>query len=387
MGSIDVLLSLVPWRSALVLALHWSNGGHLRERAASRPESRSRAAGRIILEISTKNASIFNDGAFAGITDRKTGDQAVIFVEHVSHCCMAASPDPRGTPAQPQNPDIESVENFPITAADDAIVYDETSKGLAMLIAKVGPLPDSEWASFTACSASRFYENRCGKSRSRSGKNGGDLQQVYEEATGRSSKVPAPYPSSFWMMSAHSMAFSAISTALMTYGRLIPEALQGLQRAQAAGLKVIPVTGRPAGWVDQIARLWPVDGVVGENGGLWFWMDDAGLRRGFIQDLETRRTNRERLNRLQQQILADVPRKPPFVTIEPIENGSGAVDFCEDVAPLSRELIDRIIRDVSTTQATCKRGQHPHINGWFGHFDKLAGFQTTLSPMGHATRP
>ena len=133
-----------------------------------------------------------------------------------------------------------------------------------------------------------------------------------------------------------------IDDTLTWHGRLIPEALQGLQRAQAAGLKVIPVTGRPAGWVDQIARLWPVDGVVGENGGLWFWMNDAGLRRGFMQDVRNPPANRERLNRLQQQILADVPGSA-LASDQAYRELDLAIDFCEDVAPLSRELIDRII--------------------------------------------
>jgi len=46
------------------------------------------------------------------------------------------------------------------------------------------------------------------------------------------------------------------------------------------------VTGRPAGWCDHIARFWPVDAVVGENGAFWMWHDhQAGkLRTRFVQD-------------------------------------------------------------------------------------------------------
>ena len=35
-------------------------------------------------------------------------------------------------------------------------------------------------------------------------------------------------------------------------------------------------TGLLAGWCDHIARMWPVDGVVGENGALYFWYDAIG---------------------------------------------------------------------------------------------------------------
>ena len=52
----------------------------------------------------------------------------------------------------------------------------------------------------------------------------------------------------------------------MTTGGLVPrETFDALWDARAAGLRVVPVTGRPAGWCDHIARMWPIDGVIGEN--------------------------------------------------------------------------------------------------------------------------
>ena len=57
-----------------------------------------------------------------------------------------------------------------------------------------------------------------------------------------------------------------IDDTLTDAGRLPARAYEALERLHDAGLIVIPVTGRPAGWCDLIARHWPVDGVVGENG-------------------------------------------------------------------------------------------------------------------------
>ena len=83
-----------------------------------------------------------------------------------------------------------------------------------------------------------------------------------------------------------------IDDTLTTDGRLLPEAYAALERLRAAGLLVIPVTGRPAGWCDHIARMWPVDAVVGENGAFWFRHDAKarqarealrGERRGAAQ--------------------------------------------------------------------------------------------------------
>ncbi|MEO0605772.1 MAG: HAD hydrolase family protein, partial [Myxococcota bacterium] len=77
--------------------------------------------------------------------------------------------------------------------------------------------------------------------------------------------------------------FCDVDDTLTWHGRLVPAAFDGLHRLQEAGIKVVPITGRPGGWVDQIARLWPVDGVVGENGGLWFYLQDGAMVRRFVQ--------------------------------------------------------------------------------------------------------
>ena len=56
----------------------------------------------------------------------------------------------------------------------------------------------------------------------------------------------------------------------LTYkGRLQARTYQSLEMLQHAGIKVIPVTAASAGWADQMARMWPVDGVIAENGGLF----------------------------------------------------------------------------------------------------------------------
>lgn len=56
----------------------------------------------------------------------------------------------------------------------------------------------------------------------------------------------------------------------LTYkGRLAAETYMALERLQNAGVNMIPVTVAPAGWSDQMAWMWPVDGVIGENGGVF----------------------------------------------------------------------------------------------------------------------
>jgi HAD superfamily hydrolase (TIGR01484 family) len=162
-----------------------------------------------------------------------------------------------------------------------------------------------------------------------------------------------------------------IDDTLTWHGRLIPEAFTALHHLQLAGLRVVPVTGRPAGWVDQIARLWPVDAVVGENGGLWFHMSDHGLERHYIQPASERNQNRAKLDALAHRILAEVPGCA-LASDQPFRDLDLAIDYCEDVARLPPEAIDQIVEQFTSAGATSKVSSI-HVNGWFGTFDKLQG--------------
>ena len=48
-----------------------------------------------------------------------------------------------------------------------------------------------------------------------------------------------------------------IDDTITSEGQLEAKAYDALHRLSAAGIAVIPVTGRPAGWRDHIARMWP----------------------------------------------------------------------------------------------------------------------------------
>jgi HAD superfamily hydrolase (TIGR01484 family) len=57
-----------------------------------------------------------------------------------------------------------------------------------------------------------------------------------------------------------------IDDTLTHNGRLPADVFVAMERLKEAEIRTIPITGRPAGWCDHIARMWPVDGLVGENG-------------------------------------------------------------------------------------------------------------------------
>ena len=57
-----------------------------------------------------------------------------------------------------------------------------------------------------------------------------------------------------------------IDDTLTTEGAITADALEALAQLHAAGVHVVPITGRPVGWSEQFARDWPVDAIVAENG-------------------------------------------------------------------------------------------------------------------------
>ncbi len=165
--------------------------------------------------------------------------------------------------------------------------------------------------------------------------------------------------------------FCDIDDTLTWEGRLIPAAFQALSNLQEAGLRVVPITGRPAGWVDLIARSWPVDGCVGENGGLWFYMNHGKLIERYVQPLSTRKENRQRLDTLADQIVNKVPGCA-LASDQPYRALDLAIDFAEDVPLMNDSEIDQIVAAFDEIGATSKVSSI-HVNGWFGEFDKLAG--------------
>jgi HAD superfamily hydrolase (TIGR01484 family) len=169
-----------------------------------------------------------------------------------------------------------------------------------------------------------------------------------------------------------------IDDTLSSEGKLTAEAYSAMEQLQRAGLLVIPVTGRPAGWCDHIARLWPVDGVVGENGAFYFRYDRVArkMRRHFTDDAATRAAHRTRLTQIAHEILKAVPGTA-IAADQHYRECDLAIDFCEDVAPLPQAAIDEIVMRMEKHGLTAKVSSI-HVNGWFGRYDKLSMTKTLM---------
>lgn len=172
-----------------------------------------------------------------------------------------------------------------------------------------------------------------------------------------------------------------IDDTLTDNGRLPAAAYAALEALHHGGLIVVPVTGRPAGWCDLIARQWPVDAVVGENGALWFRYDHAVrlMQRVYSRSAAERLADRARLDVVAVEALAAVPGTA-IAADQPFRVTDLAIDFCEDVPPLGYGAAKRVVEVFERHRATAKISSI-HVNGWFGAHDKLT---TSLSMLREA---
>jgi HAD superfamily hydrolase (TIGR01484 family) len=172
--------------------------------------------------------------------------------------------------------------------------------------------------------------------------------------------------------------FCDIDDTLTSEGKLSARAYGALERLHARGKLVIPITGRPAGWCDHIARMWPVDAVVGENGAFYFYFDAERkkLVQRFLADAQTRAANREKMITVRERILREVPGCA-LASDQLYREADLAIDYCEDVPRLPFAEADRIAALMRAAGMTAKISSI-HVNGWFGDYDKLGMTRTLM---------
>lgn len=164
--------------------------------------------------------------------------------------------------------------------------------------------------------------------------------------------------------------FTDIDDTLTFEGQLGPEAYESLWQLHDAGVKVIPVTGRPAGWCEMIARMWPVHGIIGENGGFYFRYHDKKMHRHFFNDANERAENQKKLELIKKDVLMKVP-KAGIASDQFCRMMDLAIDFCEDVEPLSKAEVTSI-KNIFKNHGAIAKVSSIHVNGWFGNYDKLS---------------
>ena len=182
--------------------------------------------------------------------------------------------------------------------------------------------------------------------------------------------------------------FTDVDDTLTTDGAITPDALHALAALKAAGLHVIPITGRPVGWSVPFARgddalgiaPWPVDAIVAENGAVALFRHENGLQPSshihslllkiYQQDAATRSANFARMQQVAQRVLLEVPG-----TQLAQDSPGRETDIAIDHSEFTHLSADKQARAVQIMQSEGMNAtvSSIHINGWFGAHNKLAG--------------
>jgi HAD superfamily hydrolase (TIGR01484 family) len=166
-----------------------------------------------------------------------------------------------------------------------------------------------------------------------------------------------------------------IDDTLSTSGKLTAEAYDSLWKLKSAGFFVVPITGRPAGWCDHIARFWPVDAVVGENGAFTFLMKE-GVRRALYTPSEISDCP-GKLKRLGEKIRLRFPHAK-WASDQAYREYDLAIDVCEDVAAWPSSDVDELL-EICLREGAHAKLSSVHVNTWFGNYDKKSGFRHYLA--------
>ncbi len=160
-----------------------------------------------------------------------------------------------------------------------------------------------------------------------------------------------------------------IDDTLTRDGEIEPAALHALHSLAAAGVPVIAITGRPAGWSEAFAMAWPVAAIVAENGAVMLRRDGQQLRHDFVADATTRTANGQRLLACSLAVLAEVPGAQ-LATDSVGRLTDIAIDHSEfsTLPPAAIAQVVAVMRRHGLTATVSSI----HVNGWVGDHNKLS---------------
>jgi len=189
--------------------------------------------------------------------------------------------------------------------------------------------------------------------------------------------------------------FTDIDDTLTTGGAITPDALNALVDLKAAGLHVVAITGRPAGWSEPFARTWPVDAIVAENGAVALVKSNCVngkdknlplsktdklslLSKIYIQGVEARALNFAHLQRVADRVLREVEGA------QLAQDSAGretdiAIDHSE-YTQLPPGCIAQVVR-IMQSEGMNATVSSIHINGWLGAHNKWIGAQWIVQSL------
>ena len=149
--------------------------------------------------------------------------------------------------------------------------------------------------------------------------------------------------------------------------QLVSKAYESLEQLRNSGIKTIAVTGRPAGWCDLMARWWPIDAVVGENGAFFYSKLGNKIVRKTYHDSKSLPFYQEKLQRLFAKLLEKY-NYLQLASDQSFRNWDLAIDIAEEVSVSMDVALD--IVEICKNEGAEAAISSIHVNIWFGDYNK-----------------
>ncbi len=178
-----------------------------------------------------------------------------------------------------------------------------------------------------------------------------------------------------------------LDDTLLSHGLLTRGAYDALWSLKDAGLRLLAVTGRPSGWGEVIARQWPIDAAVTENGAVVVVRDGSGVARVERCDASERHTRRMRLAEIVREVKRVVPEARLTDDVE-----ARRADVTWDIGERVKLPEDRVaaILDVIAAAGAHSFASSVHVHATFDADDKASGtlhyLQTALGEDAEAAK-
>ena len=105
------------------------------------------------------------------------------------------------------------------------------------------------------------------------------------------------------------------------------------------------------------------------------------MMRRYWKSTEERHADTDRLNKIKNMVLAEVPGCA-VAADQAYREADLAIDFCEDVPALPEASVDQIKSIFEASGATAKISSI-HVNGWYGDYDKLSMTRLMFAEIFH----
>lgn len=161
-----------------------------------------------------------------------------------------------------------------------------------------------------------------------------------------------------------------LDDTVLSHGILGRAAYEAIWNLHESGMRLVAVTGRPSGWGEVIARQWPIDGAVTENGAVHVVREGKGIAVRFDGTEDEVATRRARLAAL----VAEVAEKLPEAKLAD-DNHARRSDVAWDIAErekLSPESIAKLFAIAHAAGARTTRSS-VHLHATFEKDDKASG--------------